>query len=124
MLFPIVKAVALSGFFCPLIASLLAPHLEVLDSQKRADGAYPARAACVNTPLTRGCWDLGLSIDVDMDVNFPNTGKVVKVDMRHNSALRLLIFKVQFDNHERNESSRWVRQTGHARQRPISRSGM
>jgi hypothetical protein len=40
-----------------------------------------ADPACTNGPLSRGCWAGGFSISTDYEAKYPNTGKVVEVDI-------------------------------------------
>ena len=52
-------------------------------SYGNANGARNGQAACVNGPITRGCWSDTMSIATDMDADWPNTGRTVTVGVAH-----------------------------------------
>ncbi|KAI8932752.1 hypothetical protein NX059_010242 [Plenodomus lindquistii] len=47
----------------------------IFGGHKRQNGY---ETSCNYGPESRGCWTNGFSIDTDMDINWPNTGKTVK----------------------------------------------
>jgi hypothetical protein len=90
MVSTIAKAAALVALLCPLVTPLGVPSSEMLrpsvpwkesglwSHQKRQD-SYPTGGGCSNGPTSRGCWNGDFNIDTDMDEQWPDTGKVVKV---------------------------------------------
>jgi hypothetical protein len=44
---------------------------------KRDDGGYPT--SCNHRPAARSCWKDNYNVDTDMDLEWPTTGRVVKV---------------------------------------------
>jgi hypothetical protein len=43
----------------------------------------PTETDCVHGPYSRHCWDGDFSIDTDMDLSWPDTGKIVKARLHH-----------------------------------------
>jgi hypothetical protein len=85
------RLAALTAVLAPLVTPLHLPSTEVLTPRvpwkenglwdhvtKRTDGGYPT-SGCNHGPHSRGCWHGDFDIDTDMDLHWPNTGKVVKV---------------------------------------------
>lgn len=92
MLSFITRVAALTAILCPLVAPLSVPTTEVLTPKvpwkehglwdhpaRRQYGEYPTNGGCNHGPQSRGCWHGEVDIDTDMDLHWPNTGKVVKV---------------------------------------------
>lgn len=80
------RLAVLTAVLCPLVAPLHVPSTAPLTPRvpwkehgiwdgpaKRPDGG------CKNRPRSRDCWNGEFNIDTDMDLKWPNTGKVVKV---------------------------------------------
>jgi hypothetical protein len=95
MLLSIAKAAALTILLCPLVTPLRLPSTDILtprvpwkehglwDHKRRTDygnsTGNSTSGDCNHGPKSRGCWHGEFDIDTDMDLQWPNTGKVVKV---------------------------------------------
>ncbi|KAF1942947.1 laccase [Clathrospora elynae] len=89
MVLSIAKTATLLSLFLPSVASFAVPaqpltpkSLEVpwkktgiWSGQQKRQGY---QTGCSHGPQSRGCWSGGFSIDTDMDLEWPNTGKTVK----------------------------------------------
>lgn len=71
-------SIASAGYFLALLSSTaLSAALPSLSVPWKKDGIFARDSACSNGPFTRSCWEGGFSVDTDMDVKWPNTGKIV-----------------------------------------------
>jgi hypothetical protein len=75
------RVATLFGLLLPYVAAFALPEVPWKESgiwagRKRQNG-YDT--GCNYGPQSRGCWTGEFNIDTDMDLNWPNTGKTVKV---------------------------------------------
>ncbi|KAI4632662.1 hypothetical protein J4E80_000019 [Alternaria sp. BMP 0032] len=86
------------GLFLPSVTSFAVPSVEHLtprlpevpwkknglwSGRERRDGY---KTNCNHGPQSRGCWNGDFSIDTDMDLHWPNTGKTVKYHLTISNA--------------------------------------
>lgn len=81
MLFSITRAASLVSILLPYATALALPDIPWKESGISAihKRQYGYNTGCENGPQSRGCWTGEFSIDTDMDLHWPNTGKTVKV---------------------------------------------
>jgi hypothetical protein len=83
------RVVALLGLLLPSVVSFAVPAQPLtpraLEAPWKANGLFSGHkrqsgdnSSCNHGPKSRGCWNGDFSIDTDMDVHWPDTGKTVK----------------------------------------------